>query len=101
MRFPGLCKPPCLTDHRRAGLRFRRPRRNAVSEETQTAGRSRPFLNTRQSAHYLGLSARYLEHMRAHGTGPVFRRHGRFVVYHIGDLDAWSQSRSSASSGHA
>jgi len=53
-------------------------------------GRLRPFLNTRQAGHYLGLTPRHLERLRRHGGGPVFRRHGRFVVYHIADLDAWS-----------
>lgn len=30
---------------------------------------SHPFLNTRQASHYLGLSVRYLERMRAGGKG--------------------------------
>jgi hypothetical protein len=50
----------------------------------------RPFLNTPQAAHYLGLSSRHLERLRSRGLGPVSRRHSRFVVYHIDDLDAWS-----------
>jgi hypothetical protein len=29
--------------------------------------------------------------MRAAGTGPSFRRHSRYVRYHIDDLDAWSR----------
>ena len=52
-----------------------------------------PFLNTRQAAHYLMLSPRLLESMRTHGGGPAFRRHCRFVNYHIDDLIAWSQAR--------
>ena len=55
-------------------------------------GLSRPFLNTRQASHWLGLSVRYLERLRARGEGPSFRRHGRFVFYHIDDLEAWSRS---------
>lgn len=55
-------------------------------------GRSRPFLNTRQAGHYLGLSLRHLERMRARGEGPAFRRHGRFVFYHVEDLESWSRS---------
>lgn len=49
-----------------------------------------PFLNTAQAAHYIGLSRRTLEKMRLTGNGPRFRKHGRYVRYHIDDLDAWS-----------
>jgi hypothetical protein len=45
-----------------------------------------PFLNTRQASHFLGLSPRLLERMRTRAFGPPFRRHGRFVRYHIDDL---------------
>jgi predicted DNA-binding transcriptional regulator AlpA len=64
----------------------------------RTAARqfSRPFLNTRQAAHYLGLSARHLERMRRRRTGPRFRRHGRFVFYHIDDIEAWSRATAEA-----
>jgi predicted DNA-binding transcriptional regulator AlpA len=50
-----------------------------------------PFLNTKQAAFYIGLSARTLEKMRLHGRGPRYRKHGRYVRYHISDLDAWSE----------
>ncbi len=52
-----------------------------------------PFLNTPQAAHYLGLSRKTLEKLRVIGGGPRFRRHGHHVVYHIDDLDAWSEER--------
>jgi hypothetical protein len=55
------------------------------------ARRGSPFLNTAQAAHYIGLGERTLEAMRSAGEGPYFRRHGRFVRYHIDDLDAWSR----------
>jgi hypothetical protein len=55
------------------------------------ARKGSPFLNTAQAAHYIGLAERTLETMRGHGQGPAFRRHGRFIRYHIDDLDAWSQ----------
>ncbi|WP_326521586.1 hypothetical protein [Sphingomonas abietis] len=29
--------------------------------------------------------------MRGKGHGPRFRRHGRFIRYHIDDLDNWSR----------
>jgi excisionase family DNA binding protein len=56
------------------------------------AKKGSPFLNTEQAAFYLGLSARKLQQMRASGGGPGFRRHGRYVRYHIDDLDAWSKA---------
>lgn len=49
-----------------------------------------PFLDSKQAAHYLGLSKRHLERMRSRGDGPPFRRHARCVRYHVDDLMAWS-----------
>ena len=54
------------------------------------AKKGSPFLNTDQAAHYVGLSRRTLEKMRWGGGGPRFRKHGRYVRYHIDDLDKWS-----------
>lgn len=56
----------------------------------QHAKKGSPFLNTAQAAFYVGLSSRTLEKMRLKGYGPRFRRHGRYVRYHIDDLDLWS-----------
>jgi excisionase family DNA binding protein len=67
----------------------------ATMNDRPAIGAARPFLNTRQAANYLGFTARHLERMRSQGTSPVYRRHGRYVVYHIDDLDAWSRARSS------
>ncbi|MBB4632538.1 helix-turn-helix transcriptional regulator [Sphingosinicella soli] len=55
-----------------------------------------PFLNTRQAAHYLCVSVRHLERQRRCGAGPRFRRHGRFVFYHIDDIDSWSRASAGA-----
>lgn len=55
------------------------------------AKKGSPFLSTEQAAFYLGLSPRKLQSMRAGGTGPFFRRHSRYVRYHIDDLDRWSR----------
>lgn len=54
------------------------------------AKKGSPFLSTEQAAFYLGLSARKMQAMRRAGTGPIFRRHSRYVRYHIDDIDAWS-----------
>ncbi|WP_265519109.1 helix-turn-helix transcriptional regulator [Nitratireductor luteus] len=57
------------------------------------ARKGTPFLTTRDAAHYLCLSYRTLEKMRLTGHGPRFRKHGRYVRYHIAELDAWSEGR--------
>lgn len=58
------------------------------------AKKGSPFLTTDQAGRYLGLSRQALEKMRRQGRGPRYRKHGRYVRYHIADLDAWSESRS-------
>jgi excisionase family DNA binding protein len=58
------------------------------------AKKGSPFLTTEQAAHYLGLARQTLEKMRRQGRGPRYRKHGRYVRYHIADLEAWSQSHS-------
>lgn len=59
----------------------------------EPARKESPFLTTTQAATYVGLSRRTLEKMRTAGTGPAYRKHGRYVRYHIADLDAWSAAR--------
>ena len=54
------------------------------------AKKGSPFLSTEQAAFYLGLSPRKMQQLRAASAGPRFRRHSRYVRYHIDDLDAWS-----------
>ncbi|WP_419739564.1 helix-turn-helix transcriptional regulator [Ruegeria sp.] len=61
------------------------------------AKKGSPFLTTREAAYYLCLSYRTLEKMRLTGNGPRFRKHGRYVRYHIADLEAWSQGRGQSS----
>lgn len=61
--------------------------------EPQRGSRNQAYLPTKEASFYLGVSARYLEHLRKAGGGPAFRRHGRFVFYHVDDLDAWSLGR--------
>lgn len=66
-----------------------------MDDEVVRASRAKkgsPFLSTEQAAFYLGLSARKMQGMRAAGTGPVFRRHGRYIRYHIDDLNSWSEA---------
>ena len=60
-------------------------------DRASRAKKGSPFLSTEQAAFYLGLSARKLQQMRREESGPVFRRHSRYVRYHIDDLDEWSR----------
>jgi hypothetical protein len=65
-----------------------------MEDEVARASRAKkgsPFLSTEQAGFYLGLSARKLQAMRTAGSGPAFRRHSRYVRYHIDDLDLWSR----------
>ena len=73
-----------------------------MENEVDRAARAKkgsPFLCTEQAAFYLGLSPRKLQDMRATGEGPRFRRHCRYVRYHIDDLDGWSEHGPSAGHG--
>lgn len=54
---------------------------------------SSPFLSTKEAAVYLDLKPNTLEKMRVYGGGPEYRKHGRYVRYHIDDLKAWSEMR--------
>jgi hypothetical protein len=65
------------------------------------AKKGSPFLSTEQAAFYLGLRARKLQQMRAAATGPSFRRHSRYVRYHIDDLDSWSKGEGGQDRTHA
>jgi hypothetical protein len=75
-----------------------------MDDEIARAARAKkgsPFLNTEQAAFYLGLSARKLQQMRGTDTGPRFRRHSRYVRYHIDDLDGWSKGMRHQEGGDA
>jgi hypothetical protein len=51
-----------------------------------------PFLNTAEAAAWLRLTKNTLDKMRVQGTGPLYRKHGRYVRYHIEDLVDYSQA---------
>ena len=62
------------------------------AERAAKAKKGSPFLSTAQAAFFVGLSRRTLEKMRVQGLGPVYRKHGRYVRYHIADVEAWSKA---------
>ena len=64
------------------------------ADRAERAKRGSPYLNTAQTAYFLGVSVYHLEKLRRNGTGPKFYRHSRFVQYHIDDIQAWSDARS-------
>ncbi len=73
---------------------------NVDTDRAAAAKNSSPFLTTGQAAFYVGLSPRTLERMRWGSTGPRFRRHGRYVRYHIVDLEEWSAEHEERTSRH-
>lgn len=64
---------------------------------TNPTPRGRRFLDTKQSAEYVGLSPRTMESYRVNGDGPPYIKHGGarsgLVLYLVDDLDAWLDSR--------
>lgn len=60
------------------------------AERSRATRNLSPYLDTEQAAIYLKISPRLLKRLRWRGDGPVFRRHSRYIQYHIDELDAWS-----------
>jgi Helix-turn-helix domain len=60
-----------------------------------------PFLNTVEAAAWLRLTKNTLEKMRVQGRGPVYRKHGRYVRYHIEDLVDYSKANQRSSTSDA
>ncbi len=52
-----------------------------------------PFFWAAEAAVYLRISLRALENFRETGEGPVYRKHGARIVYHLEDLQRWSSRR--------
>jgi predicted DNA-binding transcriptional regulator AlpA len=55
------------------------------------------MVDTATAAKYVGLAKNTLEKMRLYGGGPRFSKYGRAVRYSIGELDAWIEKNSAAS----
>jgi excisionase family DNA binding protein len=60
--------------------------------ENEAKEPEKPFLNTKEAAAWLRLTKNTLEKMRVQGTGPAYRKHGRYVRYHIEDLVDYSNA---------
>lgn len=59
------------------------------------------FLTPIEAADYLGLRPNTLAKMRVYGTGPGYRKHGRYVRYHLRDLEQWSEGHKHNSTSDA
>ncbi|MGH1478990.1 MAG: helix-turn-helix domain-containing protein [Geminicoccales bacterium] len=64
-----------------------------MTEDDNKSDDEGPFLTTKEAARFLKLQANTLSKMRVYGGGPVYRKHGRYVRYHIDDLNEWSDLR--------
>jgi excisionase family DNA binding protein len=64
-----------------------------VAERARAARETCPFLTAKQAAFHLGLAYSTMKAMRARGSGPACRLHGRTWRYHIEEIEAWSQAR--------
>jgi len=50
------------------------------------------YLKTRDAASYCSIAKSTLDKYRLTGSGPIFSKLGRSVVYSISDLDEWITS---------
>jgi hypothetical protein len=62
---------------------------------------AKEYMTCVQAAQLLSLSPRTLEKFRVQGSGPVFRKFGRRVIYSRRDLEYWAQSRQCVSTSDA
>lgn len=63
-----------------------------MPDDSNKSSSARPFLTTKEAAAWLGLTRNTLEKWRVQGGGPPYRKHGRYVRYHLEDLVAWSEA---------
>ena len=57
----------------------------------------RRYLTQSQLSEELQISERTLERMRCEGSGPMFKKAGRRVLYARADVDAWLDSQTYSS----
>lgn len=72
-----------------------------MTTKTDEKEPDKPFLNTVEAATWLRLTKNTLEKMRVQGRGPDYRKHGRYVRYHIEDLVEWSKANKRRSTSDA
>jgi hypothetical protein len=60
-----------------------------------------PWLDTKSAAKYVLSHADTLRRWRREGCGPSFSKRGKFIRYHVEELDAWLRSHQVASNAEA
>ena len=53
------------------------------------------WMNCKETAEYLGVAHRTLQHWRSNGYGPKFILRGRILRYRRSDVDAWLEEGAS------
>jgi len=59
------------------------------------------FMPTGEVAQLLHISTKTLERWRVEGTGPVFRKAGRKVLYALADIETWLNANAFTSTSEA
>jgi predicted DNA-binding transcriptional regulator AlpA len=66
--------------------------RNSNRQNDQGSTDPRRFMDTKQTADYLGISASTLTKWRMHGRGPRYFNFGSLVRYDVSDADAYIET---------
>jgi predicted DNA-binding transcriptional regulator AlpA len=84
-------RKPVMSDRNEATRRAKRQvvASPAVAETAAQSGPVKRLLRTREAAEFLGVRPATLVDWRLKGTGPMFRRLGRVVVYEAEHLNRW------------
>lgn len=56
----------------------------------RTSGNKSPYMTADEAADFLRVQARTLRNWRWKGAGPAYRKHGGRVVYHVQELERFS-----------
>jgi predicted site-specific integrase-resolvase len=56
-------------------------------------GTASPFISTWDAAIYLNVSPTRLQKWRRDGCGPVYRKFGGKIRYHVDELRAWADAQ--------
>ena len=89
--FRAPVSPPvrCVGAHRPRSASATR----STLEAPMSANLEARFFDTGEAARYLSLGKSTLAKHRCYGTGPVYQKFGRRVLYRTADLDAWAATK--------
>ena len=60
-------------------------------EHAKKQEKKSPFMTADEAAVFLRIEARTLRNWRWKGAGPAYRKHGGRVVYHVNELERFSE----------